>query len=173
MAELSKRLGKTMIYLTWLFALGLLTLFFNMILDDQHNPNQQVTGQSSVAGVREVVLQRNRSGHYVANGQINGTPVLFFLDTGATMVAIPEHLANQLQLHKGMAMELNTANGVVTAYNTQLDTITLGTIELHKIRASINPSMSDDQVLLGMSFLKHLEFTQRSDTLVLRQYPSP
>jgi len=172
MTELSQRLGKIMIYLTWLFALGVLTLFFNLVLEDQHNPNQQVTEQT-VANTREVVLRRNRSGHYVASGQINGTTVLFFVDTGATTVAVPEHLANQLQLHKGMAIEVNTANGVVTAYSTKLDKISLGNIELRNVRASINPSMLDNQVLLGMSFLKHLEFTQQSDTLTLRQHPVP
>jgi aspartyl protease family protein len=87
------------------------------------------------------------------------------------MVAVPEHIAQRLQLHKGGAIEVNTANGTVTAYATRLETITLGAIELRKIRASINPSMTDDQILLGMSFLKHLEFTQRGDTLVLRQLP--
>jgi aspartyl protease family protein len=174
MAELSQRLGKTMIYLAWLFALGLLTLFFNMVLEEQENPNRQLTEPSpNTLPVREVVLQRNRSGHYVADGQINGIAVTFFVDTGATMVAIPEKIANRLQLHKGIAMEVNTANGVTTAYATKLDTITLGAIEMYKVRASINPSMSDDQVLLGMSFLKNLEFVQRSDSLILRQHLSP
>jgi aspartyl protease family protein len=172
MTELPQRLGKTMIYLTWLFAIGVLTLFFNMVLEEQHNPNQQVTEQT-VANTREVVLRRNRSGHYIANGQINGTGVVFFVDTGATTVAIPEHLANQLQLHKGATIEVSTANGVVTAYSTKLDKISLGNIELRNVRASINPSMLDNQVLLGMSFLKHLEFTQRSDTLILRQHSAP
>jgi aspartyl protease family protein len=36
------------------------------------------------------------------------------------------------------------------------------------VRADLNPGMTDDQILLGMSVLKQLEFTQRGDTLVLR-----
>jgi aspartyl protease family protein len=31
--------------------------------------------------------------------------------------------------------------------------------------------MDGNEVLLGMSFLKHLEFTQRGDTLILKQLP--
>jgi aspartyl protease family protein len=43
---------------------------------------------------------------------------------------------------------------------------------LHDLPASINPNVNDDIILLGMSFLKHIEFTQRGDTLILKQYPS-
>jgi len=39
------------------------------------------------------------------------------------------------------------------------------------VRASINPQSSDDNILLGMTFLKHLDFAQRGDQLTLRQRP--
>ena len=44
-----------------------------------------------------------------------------------------------------------------------------GDIALRDVRASITPGLLMDEVLLGMSFLKHIEFTQRGDTLILRQ----
>jgi aspartyl protease family protein len=172
MNEPPQRLGKGMIYAAWLLALVLLTLFFNNFLDKQHNPNQALTTQYKKEGIREVSLKRNRSGHYVANGMINGQSVVFFLDTGATIVSIPEHLADVLNLQKGRAILSSTANGVITTYSTKLDSVALGAIELHGVRASINPHMSDDQILLGMSFLKNLDFAQRGDTLILRQYPN-
>jgi len=40
---------------------------------------------------------------------------------------------------------------------------------LHDVRALVAPGLSGDQVLLGMSALKQLEFTQRGGTLLLRQ----
>ena len=46
-----------------------------------------------------------------------------------------------------------------------------GDISLQNVRATINPGYKSNQILLGMSFLKHLEFSQRGDTLTLRQYP--
>jgi len=172
MATTSQRLGKSMIVVAWLLVLGLLTLFFNNILDNQHNPNRELTVQYHQDGSQEVVLQRNYTGHYIAPGTINNTPVVFFLDTGATVVSVPEKLATQLQLERGAPMQVATANGTVTAYSTKLNKITLGHIELYGIRASINPQMQDDEILLGMSFLKKLEFTQRGDTLILRQLSS-
>lgn len=168
----SQNLGKGMIVVAWIFVLALLTLFFNSFLDKQNNPNQNVTTQYHNDGIREVRLQRNRSGHYVANGTINGHPVIFFLDTGATIVSIPEHLNKDLKLERGSPLRVSTANGIITTYSTQLDKIALGKIELYHVRASLNPQMKQEEILLGMSFLKHLEFTQRGNTLILRQYPN-
>lgn len=165
-----KRIGKGMIIVAWLLVLSILTLFFNNVLKHQDNPNQTVNTNTDGNGKREVILQRNRSGHYIATGKLDNLSVDFLLDTGATWVSIPEHIANKINLPKGAEMEVSTANGVITTYATRVDTISLGDIQLHNVRASINPYAPDDGVLLGMSFLKELELIQRGDTLILRQY---
>ncbi|MCK5718524.1 MAG: TIGR02281 family clan AA aspartic protease [Thiomargarita sp.] len=162
-------IGKGMIYAAWIFILILLALFFQNFLDKQNNPNQNLTTEYN-NGVREVVLQRNKKGHYVATGTINNKPVTFFLDTGATNIAIPKHIADPLNLEPGFEMQAMTANGIITTYSTILNEVALGEIKLENVRASINPHDQSDEILLGMSFLKHLEFTQRGDTLILRQY---
>lgn len=159
-----------MMIVGWIVGFGLLTLLFSNILDEQFNPNRQVVSQLNSDGVREVVLQRNRYGHYVANGKINGKTVEFLLDTGASDVSIPQSVASGLGLKRGQPLVYNTANGNITAYMTRVSDLRLGDIVLHDITASINPNKSDETILLGMSFLKHLEFTQRGDTLIIRQY---
>jgi aspartyl protease family protein len=165
------RTGKTMMIAGWIIGIGLLSLLFNNVLDKQLNPNQQVATRMDDGGVREVVLQRNRYGHYVANGKINGHTVEFLLDTGASDVSVPQSLAGPLGLEPGQPITYHTANGNITAYLTRIRDLRLGNIELQNIQASINPNKGDDTILLGMSFLKHLEFTQRGDTLIIRQYP--
>ena len=170
-AHSSKRLGFGMIAAAWIILLGLLTLLFGDVLETQQNPNREVQGRVLDSGVREVMLRRNRSGHYVANGRINGQPVRFLLDTGATTVSVPARLAKRLGLDRGRPELANTANGVVTTYATRLDNVQLGELSIGNVRASINPGMRGDDVLLGMSFLKQLEFTQRGETLTIRQYP--
>ncbi len=165
----SQRLGSGMITLAWIVLLGLLTLYFKGVLQQQHNPNINVISSSSTDH-KEVILKRNRIGHYVANGQINDHPVEFILDTGASMVSVPETLAKSLGLKRGPVMDVSTANGTISVYFTWLDRVQLGNIVLTDIRASINPYMSGNEVLLGMSFLKKLEFTQRGELLMLRQY---
>ena len=106
----------------------------------------------------------------LASGLINGYPVIFLLDTGATDVAIPEALADRLRLQRRRGGVSQTANGPVAVWQTVLDEVGLGSIRLNRIRASILPSMpADSPVLLGMSFLKQLEFTQKDRQLFLRQ----
>jgi aspartyl protease family protein len=163
-----KRMGTAMQALAWLVLLALGVAFFSDFLEDQYNPNQSHASYSE-GGAREVVLQRNKFGHYVTAGQINGKPVTFMLDTGATGVAIPEDLSDSLGLQPGPAFPTQTANGVGVGYAVTLDSVSVGAIELHDVSASITPGLQTHEILLGMSFLKHIEFTQRDDTLILRQ----
>lgn len=165
------RLGVGMIALAWVLLLGLLTLYFGGFLERQHNPNQRIATSVLDDGAREVVLRQNRSGHYVASGDINQESVTFLLDTGATTVSIPAPLADRLGLERGGAVPAQTAAGVITTYSTRLERVALGNIVLHDILAHINPEAGGEQVLLGMSFLKHLELRQQGDSLTLRQRP--
>ena len=169
MTDPNQRLGRSMIYASWLLVLGLLTWFFSSLLDKQYNPNQNLPTQTNQG--QKVILQRNDNGHYIATGTINNKSVTFLLDTGATLVSIPGHLTRHLDLEQGIAVGMNTANGTITTYSTKLNRVQLGPIELQSIRAIINPHTQANEVLLGMSFLKHLEFTQQGDTLILRQHP--
>ena len=163
------KIGKGMTFAAWIVVLAIATLYFDRFLDKQHNPNQNLQTVAS-EGVREISLLRNRQGHYLASGRINGSKVRFLLDTGATDVSIPERVASRLGLSRGPEVEVMTANGSIPVYMTVLDEIRIDEIELRNIRASINPYMDADEILLGMSFLKHLEFTQRGEQLILRQY---
>ncbi len=159
-----QRIGKTFWVLTWVSLLGLLYLYFSSYLDDQNRPNRHLSSTDS----DQVVLKRNRAGHYVAPGAINGHKVKFLLDTGATSVSIPEQIAQQIGLNPGPRYQVTTASGRVDVYSTTLDQIQLGSIVLQDIRAHINPHMPGDTVLLGMSFMQHLELIQKGDTLTLR-----
>ncbi len=165
----TQRMGRTMIYIAWILVLGLLTLFFSDILEQQHNPNRDLIAQSGDRPVTQVVLQRNRAGHYVASGRINGEVVRFLVDTGATDVAIPAALAQRLNLKKGRKGISRTANGDTTTYKTVLDSVDLGGLVQYDVRASILPGMMGNDVLLGMSYLKHLEIIQRGKELKLRR----
>ncbi len=163
-------LGKGMIIAAWVIFLLLLSMYFNDLLEQRNNPNSDPGGSVSSGGVKEVVLKRNAQGHYVSSGLINGYPVVFLLDTGATDVAVSEALANKLGLKKRSGGFSNTANGVVAVWQTVLDRVTLGVIEMRNVRASILPDLKpDNQVLLGMSFLKKLELLQRDGELTLIQ----
>lgn len=159
--------GNIMTIIFWLLLMASLTLFFNGFIDSRDNPNRHLANME-IGADSEVVLERNRAGHYVAPGKINGHQVTFLLDTGATNISVPAGIAEAAGLKQGRPAMVGTANGVITVYQTQLDTVQLGGITLSDISANINPHMPDEIVLLGMSFMKHLEMTQRDGSLTLR-----
>lgn len=157
-------LGQGMAFVASVLVLGLLTLFFNGNLDQRNNPNRQL----QVGPGAELVLKRSSNGHYIFPGTINHKPVTFLLDTGATFVAIPAHMGEELGLQAGARQQVMTANGIVETRATRVDELAFGPFRLQNLPASLNPGMRDEYILLGMNVLRHLEFTQRGDTLILR-----
>ena len=160
-----------MIGLCWLVVIGMVTALFSGLLEGRHNPNAEVRTDMLRSGAAQVQLRQNSMGHYVATGTLNGEPAVFLLDTGATTVSVPARLAKSLQLKRGAPMRSQTANGTVTTYQTRIDEVSLGGIVMRNVLASINPGMHGEEVLLGMSFLRHLELRQQGRTLTLTTPP--
>lgn len=165
------KVGKTMLFFAWIVAMIMLTQMFGWFEERKVNPNRQPVASISDSGRQQLVLERNQWGHYLFNGFINGTETTFLVDTGATLVAIPETLANDLGLPKFGRSTVQTANGTTTAFRTKLDSLQIGPFLLRDINATILPAMdSDQEVLLGMSALKHLAFSQRGGQLILEPH---
>ena len=167
----TNKIAKIFVWLAWIIAIALLMYFFQGVLDKQYNPNSQPQVSLNSSGQAEVVLQQNRQGHYVTLGTINQSSVTFLLDTGATQVSIPAHIADELQLESFGSYPVQTANGAVTVYRTKVDQLSIGNIFLYNVAAHINPAMKSDEILLGMSALKKVEFSQTGKKLTLRENP--
>jgi len=159
-------LNRSFVWVAWILALGVLVFAFQDYLDNQYNPNSNPN--SSAYGSRaSVVLKQNRYGHYVVTGTINQQQVIFLLDTGATQVSIPEQVASSLNLPYLEQYWVSTANGRVKVSRTHIDELTIGDIVLKDVDAHINPGMQSDEILLGMSALKRVEFRQTGKQLTL------
>jgi aspartyl protease family protein len=160
-----QRTGFGMMLVAALGLLALLTWFFSGQLDQRANPNRQVHSEV-LNGMIAVSLQADRQGHFIASGSINGREVTFLVDTGATLVSVPEGMATRLGLERQAPIRLETAAGPVQGWLTELDEVRLGDIVQQNVRAAINPGRHET-VLLGMSFLRDLEMTQRDGQLHL------
>ena len=161
----------------WLLLGSLVWWFFDGQVERRDNPNAEL---AQVAGPRtEVILKRGRDGHYRAPGRIDGHPVEFLVDTGATMVALPESLARSIGLRPGRAFTARTANGTTVAHATRLQQVTLGGLEVRDVAGAILSGapaneLADEQVLLGMSFLSHFEISIRDGEMRLHgRAPGP
>ena len=162
-----RRTGLGMMLLFWLLFIAAGSWWFHGFLEDQRNPNAHLV--NAVAGQGEsIVLERSRSGHFMATGRINGEPVEFLLDTGATYVAVPSALAERLGLERTGSAWFNTANGRVRGDLTRLDEVSLGGFAAADVRGSISPGLEGNVALMGMSFLNRFDIEIRDARMVLR-----
>jgi aspartyl protease family protein len=114
------------------------------------------------------MLAADARGHFVAEGTVNGNPVRFLVDTGATSVVLPARDAERLGLdwRKGERGLNQTANGVVATYGVTLDSVRLGDIEVRAVDAVVI-EQGLNIALLGMSFLNRVEMKREGQSMVL------
>ena len=160
-----RKMARFSAHMTWILILVMLTYGFNAYLEQRDNPNSQLSLANATDQVRLIADQK---GQYRAPGTINGYPVSFVVDTGATYVSLSDALANELSLPRQGKSFAITANGRVPVDLTQLEEVSLGGLSMGNVPAMIVPELDSQIVLLGMSFLKHLDLVQSDGKLELR-----
>lgn len=123
-------------------------------------------------GTPAVMLSAGPGGHFTTLGSINGRPVQFMVDTGATTVALGRAEAERIGLawREGRAVGTRTANGVVAAHELTLRTVRVGEVEVAQVRAIVLPHPMP-YVLLGNSFLSRFQMTRENDVMRLERRP--
>jgi aspartyl protease family protein len=115
-------------------------------------------------------LNADAQGHFVSDGAINGAPVRFLVDTGATVIALGRADARRANINTSAAppIVVQTANGVVRAWRVRLNSVKLGSVTVSNVEAAV---METDMphVLLGMSFLNRMDMQRNGQIMTLRQ----
>ena len=129
------------------------------------------TPQASTTA-REIVLPVGLGGHFMSGGAINGRPVQFMVDTGATVVAISQAEAERIGLDFRNAPRAmtQTANGAVPVHRVSLNAVRVGEVEVNNIDAIVMPAQMP-YVLLGNSFLSRFQMRRENDLLRLERRP--
>lgn len=164
----SARIGKWMIIALWVLFMGFGTFFAQKWME-KRDRGQIPVGSVDAAGRLSVQLTADAYGHFVVEGHVNGEPVTFLVDTGATGVSIPGSVAKKLDLKPGLQYPVSTANGTIMVRDTRIERLSIGQIQRENVRASINSSMEGEVGLLGMTFLRHFELIQRHGTLTINE----
>ena len=133
--------------------------------------SQTVMPQQSVfADENRIIVPRSPNGHYYIQAEVNGAPVRFVLDTGATSLVLTQKDAAAAGLleteltYYGRAM---TANGEVRTAPVRLDTMKLGHVTDTNVVAVVNEGEMSNS-LLGMTYLQKWGKIQIADnTLTL------
>lgn len=133
-------------------------------------PISTTAPQGDASGRHRIVMHASSNGHFRSPGQINGRAVDFIVDTGASVVSISQSLADSIGLayQDGARTLLNTANGQVVGWQTRLNSVRLGNVEIFNVDALVSPSPMPF-VLLGNSYLTRFQMMRTNDELVLEQ----
>jgi len=133
-----------------------------MALGLGHARMQTTAAASAMATVDE-------RGHFVADGQINGVPIRFTIDTGATFISLPASEARRIGLdyRNGKKAAMETANGVAAAYRVRLDTVRVGDLLVNNVDAVVMEGDSLPVALLGMSFLNRMDIRREGQIMTL------
>jgi aspartyl protease family protein len=118
----------------------------------------------------KIVLSAGTGGHFFTAGAINGRPVQFVVDTGATSVALSVQDAERLGIDykKGQLGRSSTANGTVNVYFVKLASVRIGDVEVYDVDGTVVPA-GMPYILLGNSFLTRFQMTRQNDQMVLER----
>ena len=121
-------------------------------------PTSHHSPAADPAAATEVVIERNSDHHYYADASVNGHPVHFMVDTGASETALTEDDAKSV----GIAIDPNKyevigdgASGIVRGQYVDLNSIDLQGIKQQGAKAVVVPGASVS--LLGQPFLEKID----------------
>lgn len=119
---------------------------------------------------REVVLHRDSQLKYMTQVSINGRSIAALVDTGANLMALSSRHATQLGIDfkKGERAAVATASGIAPSYRVMLRSVSVGGIVANNVPAVVIEGDFPQVVLLGMSYLTHVDMQERDNILTLR-----
>ncbi len=121
-------------------------------------------------GSDALTLSADAHGQFFASGAVNGRPVRFVVDTGATLTTLSRAEARRIGIayRDGVPTQATTVNGVVNAWRVSLDAVRVGGATVRDVDALVVENDALPVGLLGMSFLDRFDMRTQGSTLVLR-----
>jgi aspartyl protease family protein len=129
-------------------------------------------GERGQASSGRISLPADGGGHFMGSGSINGRPVQFLVDTGASTVALSVADAERIGLafREGPSVRIGTANGLAKGWRVKLASVRIGDVEVYDVDAIVTPQ-GMPFVLLGNSYLNRFQMRRDNDQMVLdRRY---
>ena len=160
--------------LAWVAIFGVLFVIFSfrpeikqiwerVTSDIAGTANQNVVGQN-------VQLTRGDNGHFSVQARVNGNPVTFLVDSGATVTSLSSETAAEVGIEvdrSAFPVIVSTANGNAKAWRARIGEMKIETISVSDHPVSISDNLGDTN-LLGMNFLDELSsWSVQGDVMTL------
>lgn len=129
----------------------------------------EAVGASPVEGpAGELRIPLQSDGHFWVDATVNGTPVRFLVDSGASVTTVSRSVADAAGLRTGLQVAVvETANGTVRMRRSRAETLRVGTIRSQDVPVLV--AEQEGLNVLGMSFLSSLEgWGVQGRTLILQ-----
>jgi aspartyl protease family protein len=157
--RLTQQLSLGWILVFWLVVMGFVYLGMNHYMNNR-NPIVFANGA--------LTIKKERDGHFRIPGAINGQPVIFLIDTGATIVSISDETAHLSKLASGEPAQFETAAGSRSGFIVSGVTVQAGPLSVSNIRVGTGLKMSaTNEALLGQNFLSKFKMSMSKDSLTL------
>ena len=159
-APAASRTGHIYVLLFWAVVMGVVWFAMERVMAPKR---AVVTAQG------ELVIPRHRDGHFYVDGTINGKPLRFMVDTGASGVVVSESFARDAGLPRGEPTTFQTANGTLAGSTLRGIAVTAGPLSVSSTSVGVGlVGGKRDVGLLGQSFLTKFNMSMTREEMVLR-----
>jgi aspartyl protease family protein len=156
----STRFGHIYVLLFWAAVMGVVWIAMERFMEPKR---AVVTAQG------ELVIPRHRDGHFYVEGTVNGKPLRFMVDTGATGVVVSEQFAQGAHLPPGEPATFHTANGTLIGRMVRGAAVTAGPFSVSPTSVGVGlAGGKPDLGLLGQSFLSKFQMSMTREQMILR-----
>lgn len=133
--------------------------------------SRHVAGSFRKADRQRIAISPDAMGQYRIRGTVNGSFVNFLVDTGASVVAMSRSHADAIGLNVAGSErgQVQTAQGTVGSHFVSLNTVEVGGLTAHNVRAAVIDGTYPTEILLGMSFLRQVGMEEQGGVLTLVQ----
>ncbi len=126
-------------------------------------PAEDAASESTVGGV--LVIPQRGSGHYFVDGSINGKPLTFVIDTGASSVVLPRSVAMMAGVYCRDRVLMQTVGGTASGCAGMVARLKFGSFLVRDVPVMIAPDLA--QPLLGMNVLQQFRIEQENGEMRL------
>jgi aspartyl protease family protein len=140
------------LFVIFSFRFEFLSIWERVKADFSGSAGQNISGEA-------IAIRRQDDGHYWLQVAVNGNPVRFMIDSGATTTAVNANTAAETDVEvdsNGFPIIIETANGRVTAKRGSIKILQIGPHKISDHHVVVSDSFGDTNVL-GMNFLDSMK----------------